>query len=163
MGIYRRPFDSVAAMDAALVDRWNAVVTPQDDIWHLGDFAIKQPAARVAELLSTLNGNKHLVTGNNDPATTLADPHWQSVQPYAEMTLDDRLVVMCHYPFRTWRDMASGAVNLHGHSHGRLQGLTRQFDVGVDVWDFRPMTLADIMARPRRKSNGDVLLATDSD
>jgi calcineurin-like phosphoesterase family protein len=43
--------------------------------------------------------------------------------------------------------MGKGSVNLHGHSHGRLKPLPRQFDVGVDVWDFRPVSLADILAR----------------
>jgi calcineurin-like phosphoesterase family protein len=41
--------------------------------------------------------------------------------------------------------MGKGSINLHGHSHGRLKPLPRQFDVGVDVWDFRPVRLADIM------------------
>ena len=37
--LYRRPFPDVAAMDAALVERWNEAVAPADDVWHLGDFA----------------------------------------------------------------------------------------------------------------------------
>ena len=41
--------------------------------------------------------------------------------------------------------MAQGTINLHGHSHGRLNPLTRQFDVGVDVRDFQPITLAALM------------------
>ena len=49
--------------------------------------------------------------------------------------------MLCHYPFRTWRRMDKGGVNLHGHCHGRLRPLKRQFDVGVDVWDFRPVAL----------------------
>jgi calcineurin-like phosphoesterase family protein len=37
---------------------------------------------------------------------------------------------------------------LHGHCHGRLaKPLPRQVDVGVDVWDFRPVALAEIAAR----------------
>ena len=48
--------------------------------------------------------------------------------------------------------MAQGWLNLHGHSHGRLQPLPRQVDVGVDGWDFRPVTLAGILARPRRRA-----------
>jgi calcineurin-like phosphoesterase family protein len=38
--------------------------------------------------------------------------------------------------------MSKGALNLHGHSHGRLKPQPRQIDVGVDVWDFRPVPLA---------------------
>ncbi len=54
-------------------------------------------------------------------------------------------LVLCHYPFRSWRGMAKGWVNLHGHSHGRMKPQPRQFDVGVDVWEFRPGTLSEIL------------------
>src|SRR5215467_15943917 len=66
LGLYRRPFLSVATMNEAIVERWNETVGPHDDVWHLGDFAIRQPAAAVADLLGRLNGQKHLVAGNND-------------------------------------------------------------------------------------------------
>ena len=70
LALYRRPFGSVAAMDAAMVARWNEVVRPNDDVWHLGDFALKIRAAEAGALLRSLNGRKHLVTGNNDPPQT---------------------------------------------------------------------------------------------
>jgi calcineurin-like phosphoesterase family protein len=47
--------------------------------------------------------------------------------------------------------MSRGALNLHGHSHGRLAPLPRQVDVGVDVFDFRPVTLAGIREHLRRR------------
>ena len=56
--------------------------------------------------------------------------------------------MLCRYHFRTWRNMSRGWLNLHGHSHGRLMPLPRQTDVGVDAWDFRPVTLAEIKAEP---------------
>ena len=42
--------------------------------------------------------------------------------------------------------MHRGAVNLHGHSHGRMKPLPRQFDVGVDVRGYRPVTLAELLS-----------------
>ncbi|ONG53798.1 metallophosphoesterase [Pseudoroseomonas deserti] len=152
-GLYRRPFADLAAMDAALVARWNAVVQPGDAVWHLGDFALGRAAKpeAAATLLDRLAGQKHLVTGNNDPDAVQRLPGWASVQPYAELRLDGLLLVLCHYAFRSWRDMGRGAWNLHGHSHGRLKPLPRQADVGVDAWDFRPVMLPEILAsRPRR-------------
>ena len=143
---YRRPFASVAEMDRQLIERWNAAVEPADEVWHLGDFAVRQSAERVADLLATLHGTKHLVVGNNDATAVTGCAGWRSVQPYAEITVDGRTLVLCHYPFRTWRDMGKGVVNLHGHSHGRLRPLRGQFDVGVDARDFRPVRLAEILA-----------------
>ena len=129
--LYRRPFESVAEMDQQMVARWNSVVKPQDEVWHLGDFGTRQRPERVASLVEVLQGRKHLITGNNDDAVVIGCDGWESIQPYAEMSVDGVHLVLCHYPFRTWRNMGKGWVNLHGHSHGRLKPLPRQFDVGV--------------------------------
>ncbi len=145
LGLYRRPFGSVPAMDAAITAAWQETVSAEDEVWHLGDFALGR-RTDAAALLAALPGRKHLITGNNDPAATTTLSGWSSVQAYAELTLDGTALVLCHYAFRTWRGLGRGAWNLHGHSHGRLKPLTRQCDVGVDAWQFRPVTLAQIIA-----------------
>jgi calcineurin-like phosphoesterase family protein len=145
-----RPFRNIADHDEGLVERWNETVGPDDEVWHLGDFALGPSRERIFELLASLNGKKHLIVGNNDGLDTLEAPGWASLQHYAELTVDGRGLVLCHYPFRTWNDIGKGVIDLHGHSHGRLTPATRQYDVGVDVWDFRPVTLATILARRRR-------------
>ena len=106
----------------------------------------------MAELLGRLHGRKHLITGNNDPPATTGLAGWSSVQPYAEIELDGLGLVLCHYAFRSWRNMGRGWLNLHGHSHGRLSPLPRQTDVGVDAWDFRPVTLDRISAGRRSRT-----------
>jgi calcineurin-like phosphoesterase family protein len=146
----KRPFASVGEMDRAIVEHWNEVVGPDDDIWHLGDFAFGRPPSRIAELLAGLNGRKHLIIGNNDGPGTITQAAWSSVQHYAEMTVEGKRLVLCHYAFRTWNKMGQGVINLHGHSHGRLKPAPRQYDVGVDVWDFRPVPLATILGTRRR-------------
>ena len=143
---YCRPFSSIAEMDQVMIDRWNSVIQPWDEVWHLGDFAVRQSAQRVASLLRVLHGQKHLIVGNNDDAAVTGRTGWESVQSYAEVTADRLQLVLCHYPFRTWRNMDKGWINLHGHSHGRLKPLLRQFDVGVDVWDFRPVRLEQMFS-----------------
>lgn len=147
LGLYRRPFASVAAMNEGLVERWNETVGPDDDVWHLGDFAIRQRPEVIAELLGRLHGHKRLVAGNNDPQATTQLEGWESVQPYIEIETEGVSLVLCHYPFRSWHGMGKGWVNLHGHCHGRLKPRPRQFDVGVDVWGFRPVTLGKILAK----------------
>ena len=149
LGLYRRPFASVAAMNEGLVERWNETVGPDDVVWHLGDFAIRQRPTVVADLLARLNGRKHLVAGNNDPQETRELEGWGSVQSYIEMEVDRVSLVLCHYPFRSWRGMGKGWVNLHGHSHGKLKPQARQFDVGVDVRGFRPVMLDEILHNRR--------------
>ncbi len=145
INIQRRPFASVAEMDAHLIERWNAIVRPDDIVWHLGDVARR--GGDVPALLASLNGTKHLLLGNNDPAETADAAGWASVGHYAELALGDHALVLCHYPFRSWNGQHKRAINLHGHSHGRLKPMPRQFDVGVDVHGFEPVTLDALLAR----------------
>ena len=151
LALYHRPFGSVPEMDATMTERWNKAVRPDDEIWHLGDFAVRQKPARIAELLASLNGTKHLIRGNNDDAVVRSDPSWSSVQAYSEIVIGGTHFVLCHYAFRTWRNMGQGWINLHGHSHGRLAPQLRQCDVGVDAWDFTPISTLKILEKVRSK------------
>jgi calcineurin-like phosphoesterase family protein len=126
-------------------------VGPSDTVWHLGDFAAARTPECVSALLRRLNGTKHLIIGNNDPPATTSAREWASTGHYAELTIDGVGLVLCHYPFRTWNGMGRGRINLHGHSHGRLKPVTRQIDVGVDVWGYRPVTLGTMMERRLRR------------
>lgn len=140
----RRPFPNIVEHDEALIRNWNEVVGPEDEVWHLGD-VLSTKAYNCSELLVRLNGRKHLIVGNNDPATTRDAVGWESVQHYAEIKLDGHHLVLCHYAFRTWNQMGKKSINLHGHSHGRLKPLPRQFDVGADARDLCPVTLDAIL------------------
>jgi calcineurin-like phosphoesterase family protein len=144
INIWRRPFASTSEMDALLVERWNATVSPKDEVWHLGDVA-RRPE-QVSQILNRLNGTKYLLRGNNDCDETLVAAGWESVGDYAELDADGRKLVLCHYPFRSWNGQHRDSINLHGHSHGRLKPMPRQFDVGVDVHSFAPVTLAQLLA-----------------
>jgi calcineurin-like phosphoesterase family protein len=157
--IDHRPFPALADHDAALVARWNEVVGDDDVVWHLGDVAGPSRAAEVGAILAALKGEKHLVIGNNDGEATIRAAGWASVQHYAELTSEGHRLVLCHYPFRTWNGMGKGAIDLHGHSHGRLGPVPRQYDVGVDAQDFRPVTLSQVLASRRGRRQG--ALATD--
>src|SRR3546814_16837043 len=137
-------------MDAAMLAGWNERVGPDDEVWHLGDFALRMPTAEMETLLGALNGRKHLVIGNNDGAETVRLRGWATVTPYAEIEVEGTRLVLCHYPFRSWNGMHQGVLDLHGPRHGRHQGLPRQTDVGLHGWNFTTVTL-DAM-RPRRRA-----------
>jgi calcineurin-like phosphoesterase family protein len=151
--IDRRPYPNMKEHDEALIALWNETVSPDDEVWHLGDFALPRAHAP-DELLARLNGTKHLIIGNNDGSETIEAGGWASVQHYAEMKPEGRHLILCHYPFRTWNQMGRKSIDLHGHSHGRLKPLPRQYDVGVDAQEFRPATLETILARRRRGPKG---------
>lgn len=150
--IDKRPYTDLAAHDAALITAWSAVVRPEDEVWHLGDFALGPSDTRIAEILASLPGTKHLIVGNNDGPGTLRASDWTSVSHYAELTVDDRRLVLCHYAFRTWNGIGRGAINLHGHSHNRLKPIPRQYDVGIDAQGPAPVSLAAILASRRKRT-----------
>ena len=140
LGLFRRPFSGVAAMDEAMIARWRECVAPDDDVWHLGDVAVGVKPDRLDAILSRLSGHIRLVAGNNDDAVR-NHPRWAEVTDYAETMLEGTALVLCHYPLRSWRGQHRGAWNLHGHSHHTLKPLTRQRDAGVDGHDLAPVSL----------------------
>jgi calcineurin-like phosphoesterase family protein len=145
INIYGRPFRSVSEMDAVMIANWNSTVGVDDDVWHLGDFARRGQDA--PDLLARINGHKHLVRGNNDPPGTLEASGWTSVGDYAELEIDGLRLILCHYPFRSWNGQYRGSINLHGHSHGRMKPLSRQYDVGVDAMGFHPVQVMELFSR----------------
>lgn len=148
-----RPFRDAAAMDAALIERWNDVVRPEDDVWHLGDFSCLQ-GERLEAVFRALNGRKHLVVGNHDDINpAVLDLPWAAPpEKHLLLTLGDEDVFLCHYPVVSWPRKRNGAIHLHGHMHGRLPGTRASLDVGVDAWDYSPVCLGEIRHRLRTQS-----------
>ena len=113
-----RPFNSVSEMDRTIIERWNAVVAPEDLTYILGDFCAAGPE-RWAELLSSLNGEKALIRGNHDdPGTVEAvRPLLADVSEYREILDGERHVVLCHYPMLSFHNQYFGWYHLYGHVH----------------------------------------------
>jgi calcineurin-like phosphoesterase family protein len=139
-------FASVNHMDAYMIDMHNAVVGPKDRVIHVGDFAFKCDPRRLKAIFSRLNGQKFLVVGNHDDKATLDLP-WAAPPQHLFAVSDSGVkIVACHYALRTWPAYAK-SIHVYGHSHGRLPGNSKSCDVGVDCWDFRPVSLPEIVAR----------------
>ena len=151
IGYSKRPFASVEDMEEGLVARFNERVCPGDTVYHLGDFAWRDDIAK--RVLSRLNGHIHLIAGNHDHTKVRKLPGFASVQHYLEFKLDNRHLVLCHYAMRVFNQSHRGAWQLHGHSHGSLKDdpSTLQTDVGVDCWDYRPVSFDEIRQVMSRK------------
>lgn len=147
----KRPFNSADEMDETMIKRWNSVVGPDDDIWHLGDFAFRHKNTCADYIFSRLNGNKRLIIGNHDSEQVLALPWAQPPLFYNELALSENghieQIVLFHYGIRSWNGMFRKSIHLYGHSHGNLPGCSRALDVGVDCWDYTPVSLKQIKAR----------------
>lgn len=150
-----RNLESVDEMDALLIYKWNQRVGPDDEIFHLGDFAFER-RTRVEDLLSKLNGRKFLVRGNHDPNSTMKATGWAAVYDMETIVIEGiGRAEMIHDPAR-----ASGnwPIVLHGHLHGTAgENLLHPFaphlgvryiDVGVDAgWDCAPASEPQIIGK----------------
>lgn len=140
-----RPFKSVNEMDEVMIQNWNDRVSPGDDVYHLGDFGFKD-RNKIHNILQRLNGRIHLIKGNHD-----YKPHtikgFASVQDYYELKTQGEKIILSHYAMRVWNGSHRGRIMLYGHSHGTLPGNSQSLDVGVDCWEFKPVTLDEIKSR----------------
>lgn len=146
---------TVEAHDAALIAAWNAVVGPEDTVWHLGDFAVEASRERCAAIFSQLRGVKRLVRGNHDSNRILDLPWAEPPVESARLTLADatgrsRRLFLSHYAHRAWPGLWRETLHLFGHSHGWLPDTSRSCDVGVDACDGRPVGLDAILTRLER-------------
>lgn len=142
----KRPFQGLDDMHAAMIERWNRVVGPNDMVYHLGDVVWRENL--MEEIVVKLNGKKTLIWGNHDSSKVRAHRVWAGSYADLELKLpDEPLIVLHHYGKRVWNKSHHGALMLYGHSHGSLPGNSQSLDVGVDCWDFTPVTLQQIKER----------------
>lgn len=155
-----RPFDSVDEMDAELIENWNEVVAPEDDVYYLGDFSLD--FRRVRQVVPLLRGKIHLVAGNHDLCHSshssssvysqrYKDAGFTTVSQNGILEIAGERVLCNHLPYYSLDDPDTryqelkpndeGQWLLHGHVHQRWKIKNRQINVGVDVWDFYPVGL----------------------
>ena len=147
---FSRPFQSVDKMNAVMVEQWNKVVTDQDIVYHLGDFTTED-LSHFTKWANQLNGTIRILPGNMDRLWLKDFVGSEKVQVVAPlMTLEfsemgtssqPQVIVLCHYSMQVWELSNHGSWHLFGHSHGKLKGMGKSFDVGVDCTDFVPLSL----------------------
>ena len=163
----KRPFDSEPEMRASLIEAWNAVVAPKDEVRHVGDFAWTDKIELVEELIRQLNGKIHIVYGNHDTKKGVKRAKgFASAERADEIEVllpngEKQFIYLHHYSCEVWNKSHWGSWHLYGHSHDSLApNLTRRsFDVGIDAvaarlafaagrekqaMDYRPMNFDEV-------------------
>ena len=111
-----RPFVDVNEMNNAIIENWNSRVKTDDTVYILGDCFWKNEENSV-KLIQRLKGHKHLIRGNHDRVHGRLRFYYESIEHYAEINDNDRLVILCHYPIPFYKNQHYGAVMLYGHVH----------------------------------------------
>lgn len=150
-----RQFATAEEMNDTIVERWNAKVGKKDTVYHLGDFAWARNAHEVEAYKRRLNGSVHLILGNHDHKPTRKAKGFGSVDNYREIKVGDQKIILFHYALRTWNASFHGSWMLYGHSHGTLRRdwQTKSFDVGVDVWNFEPLSYEEVAEQMELHTN----------
>lgn len=151
----------VDAMNQALLDNYNSVVSPTDEVWFVGDVVMGRFETSI-EFMRKFHGDKYLIPGNHDRCHRMI-PKWRKWQPYYEevgfTVLDSQVITqigrepvkVCHFPYTGdshhddrysgLRPDNTGEWLVHGHVHSteRFDAEQRTIHVGVDAWDLSPV------------------------
>ena len=159
---FSRPFRNMTEMNTVMLERWNTVVTDEDIVYHLGDFAIGDVSI-FTKWAQRLHGNIRILPGNMDRSwhrDFVASEKAQVLAPLVLLEFPElgtatrpQSIVLCHYSMQVWELSNHGSWHLFGHSHGKLKGVGLSFDVGVDCTDFKPLSL-DQVAEKMTQLNG---------
>lgn len=116
-----RPFRNISEMNKALVDRWNAVVSPGDTVYVLGDMFWCDMQESIP-VLQSLKGQKFLIKGNHDRCNDgRFKKNFVKVTEYLEVQDNNRLVILCHYPIPCFKSHFYGSYHLYGHVHASFE------------------------------------------
>lgn len=156
----RRPFKDAAQMNEVLIENWNSTVSPDDTVFHLGDFSYGGSAEWV-KVLDSLNGNIHLIVGNHDIKHLSKGyyHHFKSVVMQMYILIDEQKLFLNHFPMLTYGWAYRDVWQLFGHVHSGPLNITptqgvdiprlkmlmpTQYDVGVDNNEFKPISFAKV-------------------
>lgn len=128
-----RPVEDLDEMHDLLITNHNSIVKPSDTTVHLGDFAFASKS-KVESIIKKLNGNHIFIAGCHDK--------WLKKSAAARFIkrFGNTIIHGEHYPLRSWFASYHGSINVHGHCHGKMEPLKRQWDVGVDNNNFCPVS-----------------------
>ena len=147
-----RPFSSVREMDKALIDNWNSVVKPNDEVYILGDIVFRS-ANNPIDYFKQLNGKKYLITGNHDNPKPEWYSYFEKIKPDYFVVDNGRKIKMYHYPVVEWDGYFRGTISLYGHTHNNttnpaykiMRDIPNAYNVGADILGFTPRTLDQVI------------------
>ncbi|MEA1883756.1 MAG: metallophosphoesterase family protein [Thermotogota bacterium] len=143
-----RPFEDITEMNKAIKERHNSRVKRGDTVYFLGDFVFGASKIEIRRLIESLNGDFVFIEGNHDRKNKS-----KSMLKKAEIEGFGKRIQLVHRP----QDIDEGYdFYLCGHVHEHWRFKENICNVGVDVWDFYPVHMKQILkAYKRWRKDGD--------
>jgi calcineurin-like phosphoesterase family protein len=143
IALSHRPYSSVDEMDKDIIDKWNYVIDKDDVVFILGDFCFGDPQ----KYLNKLAGTIVFLKGDHDKWMRGCNyPHLRIIEP--DGLLDEygsqRSIILCHWSMRSWYQSHYGSWHLFGHHHNKLEPWGLSFDIGVDCWNYFPVSMEQV-------------------
>lgn len=162
-----RGFNSIQEHDEAIIANWNAVVAPEDTVYHLGDVMLGDNGHGM-NCLQRLNGNIIIIPGNHDtdsrialyktlPNVKVLSTEIEGLKLAAAATLKYRKYnfYLSHHPTMTSNldadpHLRANLINLYGHTHQQrhfYEDRPYMFHVGLDSNNNTPVLLDDAIEK----------------
>lgn len=161
----QRPFVDVEEMNRVMIENWNRVVGVDDLVFHLGDFSVGG-AAEWTSLLDNLHGKIVLILGNHDMNNVNQGfmRRFLDIKMQMLISIGKQRIYLNHYPFLCYGGAYRNTWQLFGHVHSspyrtgldssRLDHLfSSQYDVGVDINNFTPVSYEQISKKIQEQIN----------
>ena len=163
-----RPFKTVEECREAMLANHNELVKPGDIVYHVGDMFWRTCTEAIAlDYMSRLNGNHYYVRGNHEELIDRSPKLrakfvWIKERAFLHSNAEygTPKIVLDHYAGLVWAGSHNGTWQLYGHSHGELSkaipdqataAKLNSFDIGVDCWDYKPVSHEQVVARMKAK------------
>lgn len=135
-----RPFTKCNQLHRKLLYNHNAVIKPEDTLYIVGDVYWKTSVEELRRILDNYNGRKVLILGNHDRLKPFdyIEAGFSSV--HTSLRVEEFILVHdpCYsivYPETNF---------ICGHIHDLFKKQKNALNVGVDVWDFKPVSIVQV-------------------
>jgi len=136
----KRPFKDIYEMNRVIIHNQNKIIKPCDTVIHVGDFNLHNFPMKIEEIIKSLNGTHIFLNGNHDRNS-----------PIRSMILRSHghSIFLTHNPPK--EPQYGIPICVSGHHHEKYKAMIQPngnkeikymiVNVGVDVWDFGPVSL----------------------
>lgn len=147
--------------DELMFSRWRETVGKDDPLLHLGDVMFwRSSRQELLDKIVALPGRKRLIVGNHDKRKIRKQLGFVEIYSSIWLVIGEHRVFFTHAPAAPQEPPVDWTINIHGHIHnnGYDSLVDRTLDyrnVSVEVMDYRPVRLREILEGGRYQSVAD--------